>query len=56
MCKHVRKRPSEVELTGLGCLEMRTGDLQCDYSSCWDEGGEREKGGVPQQRAGGAPG
>lgn len=56
VCKHVRKRPPEVELTGLGCWEMRTGDLQYDYSSCWDEGaGEGEGGGIPQQRAGGAP-
>ena len=38
VCKHVRKRPPEVELTGLGCRELRTGDLQNDYSSRWDEG------------------
>lgn len=55
VCKHVRKRPPEVELTELGCWEMRTGDLQHDYSSRWDEGAG-EEGGIPQQRAGGAPG
>lgn len=50
MCKHVRKRPPEVELTGLGCWEIRTGDLQYDYSSCWDEGaGEGEGVGSPSR-------